>query len=127
MRPEDSLQIAVCQYLSFAYPRVIFTSDASGLRLNMGQAIKMKRMRSQDAIPDLIIDEPNANYHGLRLELKAKSPFKLDGTLKKDVHLEDQQKTIDKLRAKGYWAQFATGFDECKKVIDWYMNDGKGQ
>jgi hypothetical protein len=126
MRAEDALQCAVCKYISFAYPGVIFTSDASGIVTSIGQATKMKRMRSQDAIPDLLIFEARSGYHGLLLELKARTPYLKDGvTLKKDAHLADQQKTLDKLTSRGYKAVFSTGFDESKKIIDSYMN-GKG-
>ncbi len=121
-RPEENLQMAVCKYINFCYPGTVFTSDASGVRLNMGQAIKMKRMRSSDAIPDLLVFEPRGRYHALLLELKVKTPFKKDGKLKKDEHLEDQAKTLDKLSKKGYKAVFAIGFDECKEIIDDYMN-----
>lgn len=123
MRPEDALQAAVCKYISYCYPKVVFTSDASGVVVSVGQAIKMKRTRSQDKIPDLLVLEPRGQYHGLLLELKVKSPYLKDGiTLKAGDHLSGQKKTIDKLSAKGYKCQFAVGFDECKKIIDNYMN-----
>lgn len=63
-------------------------------------------------------------YNGLYLELKAEgnSPFKKDGTLKKDQHLEEQDKYLQTLRGKGYKAEFATGFNEAKKIIDDYLN-----
>jgi hypothetical protein len=122
MRPEELLQISVCKYISFAYPKVVFTSDASGVRLSMGVAIKLKKMRSSDAIPDLLILEPRGEYHGLMLELKVKSPYLKDGqTLSTTEHVQDQNKTLSKLSKLGYKAQFATGFDESKQVIDAYM------
>lgn len=122
MRREDAIQAALCKYISFAYPGVVFTSDASGIVTSIGQAVKMKRTRSQDAIPDLLIFEPRGSKHGLLLELKDKPPYKKDGiTLKKDSHLEDQDKTLKKLSAKGYVAQFVVGFDHAKSVVDQYM------
>lgn len=62
-------------------------------------------------------------YAGLYLELKAEgnSPFKKDGTLKKDEHLEEQQAMLESLRAKGYKAEFATGFEQAKQIIDDYL------
>ena len=123
MRAEDLLQINISKYISFAYPDVIFTSDSSGIVTSMGQAIKMKRMRSNDKIPDLIVMEPRGNKHGLFIELKVKSPYLKDGvTLRKDEHLHDQNKTLQRLVKKGYEARFCTGFDETKKTIDYYMN-----
>lgn len=62
-------------------------------------------------------------YAGLYLELKAEgnSPFKKDGTLKKDEHLSEQLFMMDWLKKQGYEAKFATGFDEATKIIDEYL------
>ena len=62
-------------------------------------------------------------YNGLYLELKAEgnSPFKKDGTLKKDQHLEEQNEVLNHLREKGYAAYFAVGFEEAQKLIDDYL------
>jgi hypothetical protein len=62
-------------------------------------------------------------YNGLYLELKAEgnSPFKKDGTLKKDQHLEEQMAILEKMRRRGYRADFATGFEEAKQIIDDYL------
>lgn len=62
-------------------------------------------------------------YNGLYLEIKAEgnSPFKKDGTLKKEQHLEEQQAMLEALRLRGYKAVFAVGFEEAKKIIDDYL------
>lgn len=59
---------------------------------------------------------------GLFIELKK------DGThLKKKngdwatEHIAEQAKTLEDLRARGYCAEFAVGFDEAKKLIDEYL------
>ena len=44
-----------------------------------------------------------------------------DGTLKKDQHLEEQAKMLEKLRARGYRAEFGVGFEGCKQIIDEYF------
>ncbi len=38
-----------------------------------------------------------------------------------DDHVEAQAKCLELLRAKGYYAEFATGFSEAKEKIDWYL------
>jgi len=120
---EESLQIAVSTYIKFAYPSVIFTAESSGIRLTMGQAVKAKKQRSQRGLPDMMILEPRGRYHGLLIELKIKSPFKIkDGELLAGEHLGEQYNAIQKLKYKGYWACFCTGFDESKEIIDAYMN-----
>lgn len=123
MKKEESLQIAVSNYLRLQYPNVIFTSESSGLRLTIGQASKAKKMRSSSGLPDMIILSPQKNYHGLCLELKSKSPFKKNGLLKKDSHLEEQNRILGELILLGYMAVFATGFDEAKNYIDLYFKN----
>lgn len=64
-------------------------------------------------------------YNGLYLELKAEgnSPFKKDGSLKKDEHLEEQEEMLEALRSRGYKAEFAVGFEEAKELIDDYLGE----
>lgn len=126
---EENLQIAVCRYLKMQYPKVLFTSDASGVRLTMGQAVKMKRMRSCPGWPDLFIAEPRGEYHGLFIELKpnGKKIIKRDGT-PATPHIDEQMKMIECLIAKGYLAAMCVGFDDTKTAIDTYLtikNDSK--
>lgn len=66
-------------------------------------------------------------YAGLYLELKAEgnSPFKKDGSLKKDEHLEEQQAMLESLRVKGYKAEFAVGFEGAKQIIDDYLGSNE--
>jgi hypothetical protein len=123
MKHEESLQIAVSNYLRLQYPNVIFTAESSGLKLTIGQAVKAKKLRSSRGLPDMIILEPRQGYHGLCLELKTVSPYKKDGSLKSDTHLQEQQQILTNLNEKGYAAKFVTGFDKAKKVIDFYMTN----
>lgn len=121
-RPEEKLHFTVCDYLKYAYPKAWFISEASGVRVSMGLASKLKRMRSAGTHLDLYILEPIGQYKGLFIELKAVNIYKKDGTLLKNEHVEDQAKTIEVLKTKGYAATFALGFDNSKKIIDSYMN-----
>ena len=123
MKKEESLQIAVCNYLRLQYPNVIFTSEASGLKLTIGQAVKAKKLRSSRGLPDLIILEPKGIWYGLCLELKTVTPYKKNWTIKNDPHLKEQSNLIDSLCMLGYRATFVTGFDQAKEVIDDYMKD----
>ena len=127
---EESLQVAVSTYLRLQYPGVMFTSESSGIRLTMGQAVKAKKQRSQRGLPDMMILEPKGEYHGLMIELKraGQSPYKVkDGSLKAGEHLEEQAAAIRKLISKGYAACFCVGFDEAKRRIDTYMNLNQGE
>ena len=122
-KKEEQLTKAVSKYLKIQYPDVVFTCDASGVRLTMGQATALKAQRSVHKIPDMIILKPNAEYHGLILELKSEdsSPYLKDGSLSKGQHIQEQNQTLTTLLNIGYYAVFAVGFDNAKKVIDNYM------
>lgn len=121
---EQRLHKQVSDYIKHQYPKVIFNSDMAGsVKLTIGQAKKIADLRSSRGFPDIAIYEPRANYCGLLIELKTlqNNPFKKDGQLKKDQHLQEQHDMIERLNEKGYKACFGVGFDNTKKIIDHYM------
>lgn len=128
---ELELQAQVADYIRLQYPTVIFHSDfGSGIKLTMGQAIKQKRLNGgRRAWPDMFIaevkavDDARKVCFGLFIELKKEGTriFKKDGTLVSDTHIREQFDMLHDLRARGYAAEFACGFDEAKKLIDDYM------
>lgn len=120
---EYELQVAVCKYLKYKYPNILFRSDLGGIRLTKGLAIKAKRIQHSKGFPDLFIysQSKDKRYNGLAIELKAKDIFKKDGSLLKSEHLEHQQRVIDHLNANDYYASFAVGFDEARTIIDNYL------
>jgi len=122
---EYDLQVAVCRYLSYQYPEILFYSDTiANLKLTQAQAIRNKKIQKNNfKTPDLIILEPKNNFCGLFIELKLETPFKKDGTIKASAndHLKGQLETIEKLNAKGYKAVFSWGFDMTKEIIDDYL------
>lgn len=124
MNYEKDTHGAVCDYIRLKYPHALFNTDLSGIRLTMGQAVAVKRLRSSRAFPDLVIYEPRGCYHGLFIELKrdGEKIFKRDGSLISNIHLEEQQAMLILLGERGYMADFAVGFDQARKIIDWYMS-----
>jgi len=120
---EAIIHMQICTYIRTQYPDVIFTTEASGLRLTIGQAKKMKGFRSGSGLPDLWIMEPKANYHGLFIELKADGEklTKKNGDWINE-HIKEQSLVINRLNIKGYRASFQRGFDNAKSEIYWYMN-----
>ena len=122
-KKEEQLSKSVSRYLKLQYPDVVFTCDSSGIRLTIGQATALKAQRSVHKIPDMIILKPNGEYHGLILELKSEdsSPYLKDGSLSKGKHIQEQNQTLTELFSIGYYAVFAVGFDNAKKIIDDYM------
>lgn len=123
MRPEDRLAIQLSDYIAAQYPNIVAHFDlASGGVASIGMAMRNKRLNKKNAYPDLFIAEPKEEYSGLYIEIKATSIFKKDGTIKKDKHLQEQRDMLCVLTGKGYYATFGCGFDDCKKIIDEYLN-----
>ena len=103
---ELELQAQVADYIRLQYPSVLFHSDfGSGIKLTMGQAIKQKRLNGgRRSWPDMFLAEPDIG--------------KTDGSKRA---IREQYDMLHDLRARGYAAEFACGFDEAKKLIDDYM------
>ena len=124
---------------------------AADLKLTMGQAAKHKRLHPTRGYPDLFIAEPKVakaqcrvltdeergelekgmdfisvkiqqNYYGLYLEIKkdGEKLTKKDGSWR-TPHIVEQAQMLEKLRARGYKAEFGVGLEECKQIIDNYL------
>jgi hypothetical protein len=122
--PEYLVAKNVAYYLRMQYPKVIFHFDPTGNKLTKAQAGMMKAIQGGAGFPDLFICEPRGNYSGLFLELKAEGVKikKGDGVSYASDHVRSQADMLERLRAKGYYACFAVGFDEARNFIDAYMN-----
>jgi len=125
MKPEQKLQNQICDYLRLQYPSVLFMVSPSGIKLTIGQATNLKRNQNPSkGWPDLLImHRGNGICSGLFLELKPQGTviYKKDGLLRKNEHLEQQEKVHKLLHERGYKACFAVGFDEAKRIIDFYL------
>ena len=124
MTDEKTLHRQVCEYLKIAYPNVLFNTDLSGaFRLTIGQAKALKKLRSNKGWPDIQICEPRNGYAGLFIELKA--PDVKMKKVKSDEwstpHIQEQAEMLEKLRQRGYCAEFSIGFDMTKTIIDNYL------
>lgn len=124
MANEAHEHLMLCTYIKANYPDAVFTTDLSGVRVSIGTARKLPSLRSSNGIPDLLIFEPRGGYHGLMIEMKAsgKNVTKKDGTLKHDEHLIEQNEVLRSLRHKGYYAEFALGFEQGRELVDAYMS-----
>lgn len=123
---ETSMASEVSKFLGEEYPTVIYRFDVGAdVKLSLNQATKFSRLQGlwSTGYPDLFIAFVNKYYAGLYLELKAdgKSPYKLNGELKKDKHLENQERIHQLLRDVGYEVKFVTGLKEAKDAIEEYM------
>jgi hypothetical protein len=123
-RDEESEQIELCDYARERYPESIFYSDHSGIRVGMGLALKVKKLHSENGIPDWFLAEPRGGYSGLMIEMKATGVrvfYKDTGLLKDDDHLHQQWAMLGRLYVKGYCVGFCSGIEIAKKELDWYM------
>jgi hypothetical protein len=120
---EYTLQKQVCTYLKLQYPNVLFLSDSVAFcKLSIPQSVRNKFIQNQNfSCPDLIILKPNGLYHSLFLELKIKSPYKKNGGLYSNEHLEAQANTIKDLNELGFMASFCWTFEDAKNIIDTYL------
>jgi hypothetical protein len=134
IKHEETLQKQICSYLRLQYPNIIFRSDyASGIKLTMNQAVQHKRLQSSRAWPDLFIYEPmkraGKQYAGLALELKKDGTSVIlkvgthKGQLSSNPHIQEQALMLKELTRKGYYADFAVGYDAAVGIIDWYLNN----
>lgn len=126
---EAVLHQQVADYLSTAYPHVIYRTDfAAGIKMTMGQAVKHKRLQHGRAYPDLTINYPNHGYHGLFIELKhpngGAQPYLKDGvTRSNNKHCLEQWAVLDQLNKLGYCANMAVGLSQAITIIDWYLGN----
>jgi hypothetical protein len=123
-KKEESVHEKVCQYLDKEYPGVIYTSDSSGVKLTIGQATKLKKLRCKKyKIPDLLILAPNKMYSGLIIEIKTSNNevYTKSGQLRESEHIQDQNATLHELSKLGYMAVFGCGYDNCVEIIEHYF------
>ena len=123
-QPEFELQKQICRWISYQYPNMLFLSDTiASVKLTIPQQNRNKLIQKNNfKTPDLLIFEPKGNFSGLFIELKVKSPFKKNGEIFKDEHLEGQLKTINDLKSKGYYACFSWSFEMTISIINQYMS-----
>lgn len=124
MNPELKIHLEFTDWLGSSYPDIYFVSDPSGLYVESWKTRKtLLKMRSRHAQLDIIVAEPRRQFIGLVIELKSATPFRLDGTLKSDRHLEDQQATMNLLESKGYKCNFAWSLEQAKQIAISYLGE----
>ncbi len=121
-KAEEKIQMEFCDYVRYTYPDIIFMCDlASGLKLPIWIAAKNKQMRSSKSLPDFFAAEPRKGFNGLFIELKKDGIRLKSGAMPTSDHIRDQEAILERLRQKGYKAEFAVGIEEAKFIFDEYM------
>ena len=67
---EYQLHKSVVNFINLKYPKAVYRSDLSGVKMNIGTIAKMSALNKWKGFPDLIIYEPNGIFLGLAIELK---------------------------------------------------------
>lgn len=118
------LQSQIAEYIRLQYPRVLFNSDLSGIRLTIGQATQVKKLRSGRGWPDIFIAEPRGECAGFFLELKVDESevYTKTGQYRQNKHIIEQREMLSQLTRRGYFSQFACGFEQAKRMIDNYLS-----
>lgn len=121
---EKRVHRAIVEYIRLQYPKVMFNTDMSGIRLTIGQAKQAKKLRNPETgWPDIFISEPRGRFNGLYIEVKddEASVYKKNGS-PANKHITNQLEVVFNLNNRGYDAYLCIGFDEAKEVIDHYIN-----
>lgn len=114
-QPERELQKAVCAELESR--GLFFTSTAGGVAYKPHQLALLLRTGYRRGIPDLMILEPSADFHGLFIELKA--PRRYPKPHQTECHAE--------LRARGYEVYVCYSVSEVAAAVDAYFLRAEGK
>ena len=127
MIKENNIYKALAIYL--LRKKLLYRFDiAADIKLTKGQAKKVKdTFKHRRGYPDLFILEPTCGYSGLFLEIKREysDAFKIDGGLKKSVHLEEQDAYHKSLRDRGYKVEWGLGLEDSIEKIERYLEESK--
>ena len=125
IQEEYNMQADICLHIRENYPDVIFLSDGSGIKLPIGLAVKVARLKSENKVPDLVILKSNNTYNGIVLELKKSENeiYTKNGTIRQKKHFLEQLKSLQMLQADGFFASFVFSRLHATVLIDNYMKN----
>lgn len=113
MTKEDSLTIAVADYLRYQYKDVFWAHIANERQTSPARGAKLKRMGVRAGMPDIMIWHPSLDHgNGLAIELKVK-PNK--PTKKQEDCLNDLYEKA------GWYVAVCYTFEEAKELIDTHL------
>lgn len=115
MSPEDRLQINCVEWFRIQYPCHIIYAPTNGVRVSIGQAMKMKRMGNQRAIPDLCIPHKSNGYGGLYIELKQPNRYPNP----------QQRQIMAQLQGEGYCCAVIKTLERFVEFVNNYMKGGE--
>lgn len=112
---EDIEQETLMQWTVYAmgmYPELkLLYHVPNGGKRNTAEAAHLKRQGVKAGVPDLCLPVPRGNYHGLYVEMKAKS----------NQPTKAQIQWLESLSAQGYKTAVCWGFEAARRVIESYL------
>lgn len=126
MTKEHDEQVAVVEYMRFAYPDILFWSTPNGARLASGRGPQAKRLAAirwnsllaEGALPgvsDLIIYEQRGGYNAMFLEMKNDKGG--------DGGSDKQNEFLLKVEQRGGFGVIADGYEDAKTWLDSYLDN----
>jgi len=127
---EDKIKIGIADYLNYKYPHVPFNMSWDHVRLPIGTAKKLKRMRwaNPDFVwPDLFIAWPNRCFNGLWGEIKKDKSeiFLKSGELSQSKQIQRELKSLQLLHRLEFQTFWMYSVDQAIRIIDEYINYDK--
>lgn len=110
--------------MNIKHPDILYRSDLGGIKLTIGQAVKMKKIQKCRAWPDFFIAEPHYPYCGLFIEFKKNRSevYTKENTIRNNKHIQEQYRILLILSKKGYKAVFGCGFYEITGIVNNYLS-----
>ena len=108
---EANEQIKVIQYCDLRKLPVYHIPN--GGSRNKMEAANLKLQGVRAGVPDLCFPVAMRGYHGMYIEMKAGRNSTTDA----------QDAWLGLLKGNGYYTAVCYGFDEARKVIDWYFEE----
>lgn len=129
-RKEATDHKMLCKYMKLKYKGVLWRSDMSGLPLSKAVAATYWRDYAEyTSLPDWCCYAHCRDWFvGLQIEIKVDG-FDLAGVLdgrcgskQKQKHHREQLERIWDFRKLGWCCGFGVGFDNCRNILDAYMD-----
>jgi len=119
---ESDIHKSIIEWTKQKYPTVLINTDSSGIKLNVGQAMQMKRLRNGNGYPDISIYSKGSLGSALFIEVKNTSPYKNNGELFSETHLQEQDDMRISLLEQGYHCEFVWSLEQAKELITRHLN-----
>jgi hypothetical protein len=112
---EHQEQVMLINWFRLAFPKYIIFAIPNGGARHIVTAVKLKAEGVLAGVPDLFLMAAKGEWHGMFIEMKAKSG-----------NVSDKQKEfMEAANAMNYKTVVCYGFDEAKTAITNYLQQGK--